>query len=758
MCLGDARKGHHKRAINDLLMIQDINLLASASSDASILMWDCAAMRPKKTLRGHKKGVFSLAYSMDYHCLLTAGVDQEALVWNPYVEKEPIFRLKGHTRGLCGIAVMPGTPQIISADVSGTFRLWDMRNFRCVQSFGNEGGREFNSFCVIPQHKRIAGGGTQINLYDYKDEGGDEEVTDSNNVVDALYNPNAGSFYTLSKRNVKFWNAVSGNLIKVLRDVIPSTGGRENEITAACLSANGQKIYLGDASGAITAHALHNGKVLARFESHNLDVSRISIWADDKAMKGKGKEEGEQGQFGKNAGKKSALWVFTASWGGEVKFHTDERSRNPICHQSITKHRAGITCLTPAPELYLLASGGNDMQVVLYDLRTRKVEQTLERFAYMIQAVDFIPTRCLLAVGDQGGIVSLFRVPPHVDNGAYLYHFKVTPDVADCLGGQQLPVAVGAIAFAPPGRSPPPDDPEEFEYGPFLYTADMEGHLRMWDIGELCAYKQIVETDLDVLFISHRANQLEQLRSTAPAHRTNAGLKKITRQGACTPAALIEPPMENDLDSEASPTQSAQAFVTQAKEAERVESPGRRKAKPLTKPGVGTSSVGGSSMSLRLDDDEAWRDRVQIYQVADIKTHQDGITSMYTTSDPPAVITVSQDRRVQVWSSENLEACGALLQTIDPSYRFPYDPLAVTARRIAEARKLLTEMRAEEEAAEAANRAIMRAKLPAIAHSASETALQQRGRGMAMGTRTSMKRESSSGQVKRTLSRNGERP
>ncbi|CAJ1438649.1 unnamed protein product, partial [Effrenium voratum] len=79
MTLADLRKGNHKKAINDLLMVHDINLLASASSDGSILMWDTAMMKPKKTFKGHKKGTFSLAYSMDYHCLLTAGLDQEAL-------------------------------------------------------------------------------------------------------------------------------------------------------------------------------------------------------------------------------------------------------------------------------------------------------------------------------------------------------------------------------------------------------------------------------------------------------------------------------------------------------------------------------------------------------------------------------------------------------------------------------------------------------------------------------------------------------
>jgi WD40 repeat protein len=719
MTFKDVRVGH-RQEINDLIAVSDVDLLASASSDGSILMWDTETMRWKKQFKGHKKGVLSLAYSTDYHCLLSAGVDQEALVWNPYVEKEPIFRLKGHTRGLCGIAVMPGTPQIISADVSGTFRLWDMRNFRCIQSFGNEGGKEFNTFCVVPPHKRIAGGGSQISFYDYMDEGGDEDVTDSNNVVDALYNPNAGSFCTLAKRNVKFWNAVTGNLVKVLRDVTPSA-----DITSACLADNGQKIYLGDAAGGVRAHALHNGKILTTFEPHSFDVSRITTWAE--ATKGKAKEDGEDDKLKKRSGKKRALWVFSASWAGEVKFHTDERSRAPICHQSITKHRAGITCLTAAPELYLLGSGGNDMQVVLYDLRTRKVEQTLERFAYMIQAVTFIPTRCLLAVGDQGGIVSLFRVRPHHDNGAYLYHFKVTPDVADSLGGQQLPVAIGAIAFA----TEAPEDTEERK-GPLLYAADMEGNLRCWDLAELCSWKQVVANDLDELFITHRANQLEQLRM--PPQRTTAVLGKITRRGAATPSALIEEPLESFLIDD-----SSAAFVTAVKDAKAVATPARSSRLP-TATGQLNSSASGRGLL-----DESWQDQVQIHLVADIKAHKDAVTSMYTTSDPRAVITCSQDRRVQLWSAETLEACGALLQTIDPNYRFQYNPVTVTARRLSEAGNLLNEMAAEEEEAELANQAILRAKLPAISHSASDTAL--RGR-----SNTSMKRVSSVAEGRRSAS------
>ncbi|CAE8592582.1 unnamed protein product, partial [Polarella glacialis] len=220
MSLADSRKSH-KKAINDLLMVEDINLLASASSDGSILMWDTATMKPKKTFKGHKKGTFSLAYSMDYHCLLTAGLDQEALVWNPYVERVPIFRLKGHTHALCGVSVVPNTPQILSADVAGTFHLWDMRTFRRVQSFGGNETQvnDLNTFCVMPPHHRVAAGGNRVVLYDYMDEWGGESVTDTGGVTDALYNPNAGEFYTVSKQTVKTWSAHTGVLFKVLRDI-----------------------------------------------------------------------------------------------------------------------------------------------------------------------------------------------------------------------------------------------------------------------------------------------------------------------------------------------------------------------------------------------------------------------------------------------------------------------------------------------------------------------------------------------------------
>ena len=100
--------------------------------DRTIRLWDAASGKHKKQLEGHQKGVRALTYSNTYRFLVSAGFDYDAFVWNPYVE-HLILRLHGHNSSLCGVEVIPDTPQIITADTSGVFKVWDMRNFSCMQ-------------------------------------------------------------------------------------------------------------------------------------------------------------------------------------------------------------------------------------------------------------------------------------------------------------------------------------------------------------------------------------------------------------------------------------------------------------------------------------------------------------------------------------------------------------------------------------------------------------------------------------------------
>eukprot|EP00928_Gymnodinium_smaydae_P053668 TRINITY_DN3759_c1_g1_i2.p1 TRINITY_DN3759_c1_g1~~TRINITY_DN3759_c1_g1_i2.p1 ORF type:complete len:1336 (-),score=255.21 TRINITY_DN3759_c1_g1_i2:128-4009(-) len=542
MCLADTRKGggvsNHRgsAAINELLVVPDVNLLASASSDGNILMWDTALMKPKKTFKGHKKGTYSLSYSMDYHCLLTAGLDQEAFVWNPYVVSMPIFRLKGHLHALSGVTVVPGTPQIITGDVTGVFRLFDMRNFRCIQTFGSKAGSmgsgDLNSFCAIPPHNKVAAGSNnRVCLYDCMDEWGGESVTDSGGVADALYSPHAGCFYTVSNKSMKAWTASGGHLFKALRDIA------KHEVTAACLADNGRKVYLGDSQGRIAVHGLSDGALLVEFEPHKADISCL------KTMPGTER-------------------VFSASCDGVVKIFADERSRAP--HYKIGEfahHNDGVTCLACCPALRLLATGSTDTQVFIYDTRTLKLEKELRRLQHAIASVDFLASRCLLAVADQGGVVSLWLVRPHVDRWSCVYHFRNTaaPICRElpAIAGDSSPGAPGSELPPPQQRQNVPAQPTPLTAlcflkagadasaaaAPRLYTADTKGTLRCWDLSVLFERRNIREVSPEELLGGQRSARLAATSSSSAAA---ASAQPTTSQ------ALALPPVASALTSQPS--------------------------------------------------------------------------------------------------------------------------------------------------------------------------------------------------------------
>mmetsp|Transcript_41764 Transcript_41764/g.135083 ORF Transcript_41764/g.135083 Transcript_41764/m.135083 type:complete len:1182 (+) Transcript_41764:195-3740(+) len=647
MCLSETRKGQHKDAINDLLMIEDLNLLASASSDGSTIMWDLETMRPKKTFKGHRKGTFSLAYSQDYRCLLTAGLEQEALVWNPYVERVPIFRLKGHVNALCGVAVVPGTPQVISADVKGVFRLWDIRNFRCIQSFGGKESRinNLSTFCVLPSHRRIMAGGSFLANFDYMDDGDGESVTEVGGVTDALYNPHVGEFYTLSQSHVKAWSANTGSVFKVLSDISRS------EITACCLAENGRKLFLGDSAGRVAAHSVHNGALLSEFEPHAKDISCLEVWP------------------GTNK-------IFSASWDGALKLQIDDRARKPYTKAEFNHHKDGVTCLACSAPLMLLATGGTDTQVCIYDLKSLKLEHSLARMQHVISSLDFLEKRCLLAVADLGGFVSLWRTRPHPDRWQQVYHFSNLPSMGDASLRLTLDrgpaVALHALKFEPQvGR-----ESEQLR----LFTADAKGGLRCWDLSRLCERRGIVEVNLAQLFKSKHG-----MASPRPA--VGADVAAAAEEGAAGADA-------GEAEAGAMPPDAGDAaatFCTGMDEERAAQEPrqkpivGSTVRSALRAPAATAASAAAAAVAQEGD-------RSEVELLVEIQAHDDGITKLHMIGNPPSLVSCGHDCRVRAWSLQ-LKRLGDLLIKRDQTYHFPYDPMQAQKAKLEEAAELLKSIR-----------------------------------------------------------------
>ena len=198
----------------------------------------------------HEKKIYSLDWVENQKLILSAGLDHDIYIWNPIVKKF-IYNLKGHNHSLVGVKWLKGTNQIVSADISGMFRIWDARTFTTVQTF-NCPLNEINCFSVMSPPKRIVAGGRKMIFYDYN-EPTNNHLADDQPCINVLYNHVFYTMITAHPKCIKIWDANKGTLLSVFRDLT------KKEITSICLDNRKRKLFVGDSRGRIKSINIKNG-------------------------------------------------------------------------------------------------------------------------------------------------------------------------------------------------------------------------------------------------------------------------------------------------------------------------------------------------------------------------------------------------------------------------------------------------------------------------------------------------------------------
>ena len=118
-------RGHTDSVLNIAFSPNGL-LLASASADGTLRLWNPNTYTHQATLRGHTDSVLSVAFNPDGSLLASASADGTVRLWNPYLEISEAT-LRGHTDDVLDVAFSPDGLLLASASTDGTVRLWNLQ-------------------------------------------------------------------------------------------------------------------------------------------------------------------------------------------------------------------------------------------------------------------------------------------------------------------------------------------------------------------------------------------------------------------------------------------------------------------------------------------------------------------------------------------------------------------------------------------------------------------------------------------------------
>uniref|UniRef100_A0A3B5QEJ2 Notchless protein homolog 1 n=1 Tax=Xiphophorus maculatus TaxID=8083 RepID=A0A3B5QEJ2_XIPMA len=118
-----ARMTGHSALVNEVLFSPDTRLLASASFDKSIKIWDGRTGKYLMSLRGHVGSVYQVAWSADSRLLVSGSSDSTLKVWDIKTGKLNMD-LPGHADEVYAVDWSPDGQRVASGGKDKCLRIW----------------------------------------------------------------------------------------------------------------------------------------------------------------------------------------------------------------------------------------------------------------------------------------------------------------------------------------------------------------------------------------------------------------------------------------------------------------------------------------------------------------------------------------------------------------------------------------------------------------------------------------------------------
>ena len=400
----------HTQAVSGVTFSPDGKLLASASHDGTVKIWDAVGGHETHTLTGHLQPVASVAFSSDNNRLASTGHDMTVKVWDVR-NGEELLTLKGHTDFVICVAFSPDGQRLASASHDQSVKVWDATTGQELLTLKGH-TNEVRSVTYSPDGKWLASGSMDNTVRVWDATSGHVMFTlleHSGTVMDVAFNPDGKRLVTCSSdRTIKVWDArdgpgaltFSGHKAGILSVAFSPDG----KLLASASEDNTVKVW--DAVSTREKLTLRGHTAFVQCVVFDADGKRLASASDDRTVK-----------------------VWDAVTGEELL--------------TLKGHTAELTSVAFSPDGKRLASTSDDRTTRIWDAATGHETRLLQGHTDAVQCVLFSPTGRRVATSSLDHTIKLWDVT----NGQQLLTLKGHTDgiksLAISADGKQLASASG---------------------------------------------------------------------------------------------------------------------------------------------------------------------------------------------------------------------------------------------------------------------------------------------------------------------------
>jgi WD40 repeat protein/tRNA A-37 threonylcarbamoyl transferase component Bud32 len=388
----------HKGAITSVAWGGDGTMLASASLDGTIKLWDVATRQQHATLTGHTGVVWAVAWSADGRTLASASADRTIKLWDVATCQKRVS-LTGHNGPVRAVAWSGDGTTLASASEDRTIKLWDVAAHQERASLmGHDGpvaavawNRDGTTLVSASQDKTIK-------LWDVATRQERATLTGHTSTVAAVALSGDGTTLASASydKTIKLWDVATHHERDTLK------GHNAFLVNSVAWSADGKTLASASQDQTIKLWDVATRQERASLQGHKLPVSAVAWSADGRTL------------ASASSDRTIKLWDVATR---------QERA-------SLQGHRAAVFSVAWSRDGKTLASASGDGTIKLWDLATRQQRATLQGHRGIVNAVAWSTDGTMLASAGNDGTIKLWDVATNQKRGSLQGHNGIVYSVA----------------------------------------------------------------------------------------------------------------------------------------------------------------------------------------------------------------------------------------------------------------------------------------------------------------------------------------